>query len=224
MVHEDVLQSLLSQYSYPYRLQTSVARLLRFKDHLPTRINKPPTEKYAKGSLTVKEIASATKEIVKVIQQEAFPRKLVILQRIAREPTRHPSHREFPRERLNCIGYASPLRKLSLFLHDGAIYVGGRLNNASIPFSAKKCMILPSRHPVTDLIIKDYHEKEGHVGAGHVLASLRQIFRILRGNAAVRRVLGKCLKCLLWISSPCDQIMAQLPWPRVNPHRFHLLG
>ena len=113
---------------------------------------------------------------MKVIQQEAFPRELVILQRITQEPTRHSSERKRLRERLNCIGYASPLCKLSPFLHDGVICVGGRLNNASIPFSAKHPMTLPSKHPVTDLIIKDYHEKEGHVGDGHVLASLRQRF------------------------------------------------
>ena len=145
MVQEDVLQSLLSRYSYPYKLQTSVAWLLRFNDHLLARINKPSTEKYAKGGLTGKEFASATKEIVKFIQRETFPRELVILQGIARELTRHPCDRKFVRERLNCTGYASPVRKLSSFLHDGLICVGGRLNNASIPFSAKNRMILPSK-------------------------------------------------------------------------------
>ena len=57
-----------------------------------------------------------------------------------------------------------------------------------------------------------------HVGASHVLASVRQKFWILRGHAAVRRVIGKCIKCRLWNSSPCEQIMAQLPCPRVSPY------
>ena len=68
-----------------------------------------------------------------------------------------------------------------------------------------------------DGLVKDYHEKDFHVGAGHLLASLRRRFWILRGNATVRCVLGKCLKCRLWNSSLCDQIMAQLPRPRVSP-------
>ncbi|XP_068738151.1 uncharacterized protein, partial [Montipora capricornis] len=157
------------------------------------------------------------RSIESYLQREAFPKELVLLQRITQEPTRRSSERKRLRQRLNCIGYASPLRKLSSFLHDGVICVGGRLNNASMPFSAKHPMILPSKHPVTDLIIKDYHEKEGHVGACNVLESLRQSFWILRGNAAVRRVLGKCLKCRFWNSSPCDQIMAQLPCLRVSP-------
>lgn len=132
MAQEDVLQSLLSRYSSLYKLQTSVAWLLRFKDQLRTRINKLPTEKYAKGYLIVKEFASATKEVVKVIQREAFPKERVILQRIAREPTRSSSDRKFLRGRLNCIGYASPLRKLSPLLHDGVICVGGRLTDVEV--------------------------------------------------------------------------------------------
>ena len=69
----------------------------------------------------------------------------------------------------------------------------------------------------TDLIIRDCHEREGHVGAGQVLASIRQKFWILRGHAAVRRVIGKCLKCRLWKAKPCEQIMASLPSARVTP-------
>ena len=56
----------------------------------------------------------------------------------------------------------------------------------------------------TDLIIRDCHEREGHVGAGQILASIRQKFWILRVHAAVRRVIGKCLKCRFWKAKPCE--------------------
>ena len=69
----------------------------------------------------------------------------------------------------------------------------------------------------TDLIITDCHEKEDHVGAGQILASIRQKFWILRGHAAVRRVIGKCLKCRFWKAKPCEQIMAPSPSARVTP-------
>ena len=78
-------------------------------------------------------------------------------------------------------------------------------------------MILSSRHYVTDLIIRDCHVREGHVGAGQVLARIRQKFWILRGHAAVGRVIGKCLKCCLWNAKPSGQIMAPLPSARVTP-------
>ena len=77
--------------------------------------------------------------------------------------------------------------------------------------------LLPDAILCTDLIIRDCHEREGYVGAGQVLASIRQKFWILRGHAAVRRVIGKCLKCRLWKAKPCGQIMAPLPSARVTP-------
>ena len=50
-----------------------------------------------------------------------------------------------------------------------------------------------------------------------MLASVRQKFWILRGHAAVRRVIGKCVKCRFWNARPCEQIMAPLPIARVSP-------
>ena len=69
----------------------------------------------------------------------------------------------------------------------------------------------------TDLIIRDCPEKEDHAGAGQILASIRQKFWILRGHAAVRRVIGKCLKCHFWKAKPCEQIMAPSSSARVTP-------
>ena len=85
---------------------------------------------------------------------------------------------------------------------DGVISVGGRLERASIGLSDKHSMILPSKHHVTDLLIRDCHERESHVGTGQVLASVRQKFWILRGHAAVGRVIGKYLKCRFWNAGP----------------------
>ena len=121
------------------------------------------------------------------------------------------------KKKLACVGYLSPLRKLSPFIHNGVICVGGRLERAPIGFDAKHPMILPGRCFVTDLIIKQYHEAEGHVGASQVLTSIRRKFWILQGHAAVRRVVGKCFKCRRWNAKPCEQVMAPLPSSRVTP-------
>ncbi len=111
------------------------------------------------------------------------------------------------------MGYISPIRKLSPVIIDGVVCVGQSLERAIIEPSAKHPMILPSKHHVTDLIIGDYHEREGQVGAGQVLASIRQKFWILRGHAAVQRVIGKYLKCRFRNARPCEQI----PSARVQP-------
>ena len=47
-----------------------------------------------------------------------------------------------------------------------------------------------------------------------MLASVRQKLWILRGHAAVGRVIGKCY---FWNARPCEQIMAPLPSARVSP-------
>lgn len=78
----------------------------------------------------------------------------------------------------------SPLLKLSPLILEGVICVGGRLYRASLGLSAKHPMILPSEHHITDLIIKDCHKREGHMGTGRVLASIRQRFWILQCSCA----------------------------------------
>ena len=100
---------------------------------------------------------------------------------------------------------------------DGVISIRGCLERASIRLSARHPMILPSKRHVTDLVTRDCHEREGHVGAGQVLSSVRQKFWIVRGHAAVQRVIGKCLKCRFWNARSCEQIMGPLPSARVNP-------
>ena len=85
-------------------------------------------------------------------------------------------------------------------------------------------MLMPSRHPVTDLVIRSCHESNAHVGAVYVLAYLRQEYWIIKGMAQVKRVLGNCSKCKLLYSLPMGQIIVPLPLKRTKtdgyPFRF----
>ena len=74
-------------------------------------------------------------------------------------------------------------------------------------------LILPYKHHVTDLIIRDHHQRMGHLGQGSVLSSLR----ILKGREAVRHVLNKCSDCQRRKAKPAEQFMAELPKERVTP-------
>ena len=228
IVEEGSLESLISRYSSWYKLQKCVAWLLRFKQYLQSQIGRFQ-DKHKKGHLTVDDITSATNEIIKIVQQEAFPKELAFLRSEAhQQPLGVPkmdasvqqpqlTRTRSSGKRLNDTGYVSPLRKLNPVLIDDIICVGGRLERASISFSAKHPVILPNGHHVTDLIIKHYHQSEGHVGTSQVLASVRQKFWVLRGLTAVRRVVGKCLRCRRWNARPGQQIMAPLPEARVTP-------
>ncbi|MBM6549432.1 integrase zinc binding domain-containing protein, partial [Streptococcus dysgalactiae] len=108
------------------------------------------------------------------------------------------------------------LRKLSPILINGLVCVGGRLQWSSWTEAAKHPAILPSRHAVTDLIIRHYHEMEGHVGVTQVLAALRKRFWILKGGASVRRVVNNCARCRRVSARPCTQVMAPLPTVRIE--------
>jgi hypothetical protein len=99
----------------------------------------------------------------------------------------------------------------------GILCVGGRLEHASIPSESKHQMILPKSHHVVNLIIQHYHEMAGHSGKEYVLSLLRQRFWIVRGRAAVSRVLSSCVDCKRRISRPAQQRMADLPQDRVIP-------
>jgi len=76
-VQEDSLQPLLCYFSL-YKLLMSVAWLLRFKTYLRCQ-----TGEVKSGNLMVDEIVTATREVVKVVQRQAFPKELAVLQRIS---------------------------------------------------------------------------------------------------------------------------------------------
>lgn len=80
-----------------------------------------PSERVEKGSLTVGEIARATRKIVRTFTK--FPKELAMLQRFPREPT--SSVVAMPIEKkLYCMGNVSPLRKLSPLLLDVLFVLG----------------------------------------------------------------------------------------------------
>ena len=62
-------------------------------------------------------------------------------------------------------------------------------------------MVLPGKHPVTELVIRHYHHLNGHVGAYRVLAEISQRFRIVKGVSSMKRVLSKCHVCRCYNAS-----------------------
>ena len=111
-VLEDSLQSLLSRYTCLYKVLTSVAWLLRFKNNLRCQ-----SGEVKKGSLTVDEIVTATREVVKVVQRQPFPKELSVLQRVSHG---NPSlTTTYQRNKFVFVGYVSPLRKFNPVIYDG---------------------------------------------------------------------------------------------------------
>ncbi|XP_031359033.1 uncharacterized protein LOC116182631 [Photinus pyralis] len=87
-------------------------------------------------------------------------------------------------------------------------------------FSQMHQVMLPAKHPLTDLIIKHEHHRNLHAGAQSVLASLRQNYWIINGRQSVRKILRRCITCFRAKPNELSQLMGQLPQQRVTQNRI----
>ena len=71
----------------------------------------------------------------------------------------------------------------------------GRLQNATIPVDARHPIILPQGHYLTELIIRDCHQRVLHNGVKETLTELRTRFWVARGRQIIRKIVSKCVKC-----------------------------
>ena len=116
------------------------------------------------------------------------------------------------------VSNSSPLIRLRPELHDGILVVPGRLTHANLPSRAKKPVILPSRHPMVESLVRHVHERTAHSGRGYALAELRRKYWIVGATSLVKKVIRHCVTCRRRDAQPCQQMEADLPLDRVTPH------
>ena len=88
------------------------------------------------------------------------------------------------------------MEQFALFLEEKQILrCRGRINNSIVPPTSKNPILLPSRHPFVDLLIRHTHEHVKHSAVTTTLTTLRERFWILKGRQAVKRVLKRCVTC-----------------------------
>ena len=210
---EDVLSSLTERYSSWERLKGAVAWLLKFRTWFIARYRQSASNGKAQGSLemrpslTVDEMQDAENPVVKHVQRLSFQEVVQAL-----EKTGSSQHSRQVTCELKKLKIPAHVQKLHPFLDDkGILRVGGRLENALIKYEAKHPIVLPYRHHVTDLIISQHHQKTGHLGQEYVLSSLRQLYWIIKGRSAVRRVISSCFLCKKLGAVRGEQLMADLP-------------
>ena len=68
--------------------------------------------------------------------------------------------------------------------------------------SSKFPILLAAKCPLTTLIVMHAHLKTLHSGVNVVLSYIREKWWILKGRQTVKRVIGKCVKCLKVIGRP----------------------
>jgi len=179
--------SFLKKYSSYSRLLKITALCLRFRPKNPYR-----------GQLSITEINEAETRIIKVVQKSCFSRELIEL------------------------ANGRPIKKsniaaLNPFLDkNGLIRVGGRLRMAELTFSQKHPILLPTHYFLTDLIIKETHERYYHAGIQTTLYTMRRKFWLLDGRNQVRKVIRSCIRCFRFNAGTVDYKMGDLPKSRVS--------
>ena len=108
------------------------------------------------------------------------------------------------------------LRKLQPVVIDGVLRVGGRSTQAPLDFDVRHTILLPNSSHFTELVIRKHHLEVGRSGASHTWASLRRQFWIIKGGAAVRKSIGKCVTCRKHNSKVGEHLMADIPECRLQ--------
>lgn len=191
-VVEPILDNLINSFSSLTPLTRIVALLKRFVHN-----TKNPKNRIT-GNLTATELKSSLNHIIRIVQSTEFSLDYRNLQ------SKSPLH------------HRSSLLSLNPFLDDTQIMrLGGRLENAIISFNSKHPIILPKSHHITKLIIRQAHLNTLHGGPELVITTLRQQYWIISMRNAVRQETHRCIKCFRFKAVKCEQLMGNLPKPRV---------
>ena len=183
----DVFEEMSLRYSNYHRLKRALCWLMKFCEFFQ--------KETVNLQLSVFELNKAEEFLLKIVQKKAFAAEIKALQ--LNKPVPPSSH----------------VRVFYPTMRNGLVCVGGRLQNTSED-TEKHPIILPEHH-VTELIIRELHERNGHIGSNQTLSTLRRKFYILRGYKQVKRVLQNCVKCRKHHGRPMQQLMGELPKERV---------
>ena len=203
------LETFIQSYSSWHRLLKGMAWLIRFVRHQGREIcgdledGGDLSDAIGAGTrfVTVDELESAQVKLIGYVQRQSFPEEVACL----------------TKQKTALVKKSSRLSKLSPFLGEkGLLRVGERIDKASISFDSRHPVIIPSKHYVVKLIIRHFHERDGHIGVRSVLAAVQREFWIIGGRLRIRWVLGRCIQCRKKYSLPPKQIMASLPTPQVT--------
>ena len=145
--------------------------------------------------LTVEELNEAEREVLQRVQAVEFADELKTVSLQSQQKSKKVLKAK-----------ESALNTLNPNLKEGLLKVGGRLTNASVDDEARHPVILPSKHPVTDMM-----------GQESVLSSIREEYWIVKGRAAVKRVIRSCVMCQRRKARLGEQFMASLPQTRLTP-------
>lgn len=111
----------------------------------------------------------------------------------------------------------SNLSTLNPFIdNQNVLRVGGRLENATIPYEQKHPIIIPKQSRIALLIVQDAHLRTQHGGTQLTLHTIRHRYWIIQARNQVKQFINKCITCLRFRKSVNNQIMGNLPSVRLE--------
>ena len=163
-------------FSSFYLLKSAICWLNKFKTYLSTKVQSEGLTRPPVGLTMVNKLNKAEHNVIGYVQRTCFSADLAWV-----SDGRH-------------LPGISPVHRLNPIVTDGLLRVGGRLDSAPLPYDIKHHIILPQCHFLTEIIIRDAHERAvGHCGVNATLNVLCQRFWILNAKVAVRQI-NKSLK------------------------------
>ena len=175
-------------------MQSVIAHCFKFFNNLKNKDKK--TIKTERLSQT--ELNAASEVIIKITQNETFPKELRAL------------------SRNELVDTKSPLFRLNPVLDHGIIRVGGRLIHANIPNSQKHPIVLPKNHNITTIVIRDEHKKLFHTGHHATLYGVRERYWPIDGRNTTRNIIRQCVTCFRAKPRETNYLMGNLPKDRVS--------
>ncbi|XP_053691197.1 uncharacterized protein LOC128739725 [Sabethes cyaneus] len=194
---------LASNYSRWKHLVEVTAYVQRFvnnvcakKKGLPGQIGPPTSD----------ELRLAQEYHFRQAQQEVYREELRVLQSTNNKG-----------ERINHVAKSSKILKLSPFLGpEGLLRMNSRAAKCKFLFPDEKYpIILPDDHPVTHLVLTDFHERYHHRNYATVANEVRRRFCIPRLKRTLLKMRCKCQWCRNRDVKPAPPEMAELPQARL---------
>ncbi|XP_067653257.1 uncharacterized protein [Haliotis asinina] len=113
--------------------------------------------------------------------------------------------------------WKTTLTDLAPFEKDGVIRAGGRLRQTSLQYDQVHPIILPAKHQIAKLIMRDVHEKLCHVGPERTLSESRRKYWIIRGRSMAKGIVRNCVTCRKLRQPVHQTLMSDLPAERLYP-------
>ena len=151
-------------------------------------------------NLTQEELLKAKNVVMRIVQWQGYPDEMVLL---SKELTELPK--------------SSILYRLTPVADEsGVLRVDGRIGAAPFAsFDSRYPVILPRNHPVTKLVVDDFHRAFRHGNSETVVNEIRQFYNISRMRTVVKQIAAACQWCKVKKAKP------KLPnvYPAVHLHR-----